>query len=169
MLTSRAGIKNKIKADYKINDLYKYFKEQNPELADRVTEKIYKEHLDKYTTLVIKNLLDGWVIKLPYGLGDIGIFKKKMKVGKLLKRNQLKLDYKKYRETGKKVFHLNEHRNGYRYRVAWINKRKTLGRYRGLYKFDATRRITRTLSNILQTDFSKDYIDEGNYYVNRKI
>ncbi len=61
-----------------------------------------------------------------------------MNISTLVKYKNLQLDYKIYNETGKKVYHLNEHRRGYRYKIKW-DKNTTIGfpytynEKRGLY------------------------------------
>jgi hypothetical protein len=63
-------------------------------------------------------LYDSETIKLPFKLGTLRIKKNKINYS----TNRLSIDWKTTLETGYKVLHLNEHRNGYRYRFYWNKK-----------------------------------------------
>jgi len=80
-------------------------------------------------SLILETLLnasDGF--KMPYGLGFV-------QIGKYMPKNyndtSLSVDYKTSKELGKKIYHLNEHSNGYKYRLYWSKIPRTFpDRYR---------------------------------------
>ncbi len=70
-------------------------------------------------------------------------------------KHLLRLNYKEYNSTGKKVYHLNENRNHYKYRWYWkMFKTNIHGKF--YYKFKACRFNTRKLAEVL-TNTDKDY------------
>lgn len=99
------------------------------------------------------------VFTLPFKLGNILVEKKKMPIGFLHSEGNLKLDYGIFRKTGKKVFHLNEHRRGYRYKFKWDKRGSGPIICKTVYRYIPTRTMKRRLAQILKTDFSKDYLE----------
>jgi len=53
---------------------------------------------------------------MPYGLGYICIVKYRPKS---LSKECLSIDYKASREYNKHIYHLNEHSDGYKFRLFW--------------------------------------------------
>ena len=96
---------------------------------------------------------------MPLRMGDLKVEKKKMPITSLLKYKKLKLDYKIYNQTGKKVYHLNEHRRWYRYQIKWNKQKSGPIINKKVYKFFPTRTINRRLAWILKNDFTKDYFE----------
>lgn len=87
---------------------------------------------------------------MPYGLGFIQIGKYETN----LKR--LSVDYKASKEYNKKIYHLNEHSNGYKFRLHWSRLPQTFpDRYR--YQLSLVRQNKRLLAQLI---FNKhDYIN----------
>ena len=91
--------------------------------------------------------------KMPYGLGMI-------QVGKYRPKNydskSLSVDYKASKEYDKRIYHLNEHSDGYKFRLYWSKIPKTFpDRYR--YQLNLVRANKRKLAQLI---FNKqDYID----------
>ena len=90
---------------------------------------------------------------MPYGLGYI-------QVGKYLPKQynaeSLSVDFKTSKELDKKIYHLNEHSNGYKYRLYWSKRPRTFpDRYK--YTLGFVRQNKRRLAQLI---FNKqDYID----------
>nr|DAH49752.1 MAG TPA: hypothetical protein [Caudoviricetes sp.] len=90
---------------------------------------------------------------MPCGLGYI-------QVGKYQPKNynskSLSIDYKLTREYGKVIYHLNEHSNGYKYRLHWSKVPMTFaGRYK--YQLCLVRANKRKLAQLI---FNKhDYLN----------
>jgi len=53
---------------------------------------------------------------MPYGLGYVQVVKYKPKT---YTDKSLSVDYKESKKYNKKIYHLNEHSNGYKYRLYW--------------------------------------------------
>lgn len=90
---------------------------------------------------------------MPYGLGFIQIGKYKPKH---MNDKSLSVDYKASNEYGKRIYHLNEHSNGYKYRLYWSKLPQTFpDRYR--YQLCFVRQNKRKLAQLI---FNKqDYLD----------
>jgi hypothetical protein len=78
---------------------------------------LYKRILEEMCRIILDTVLnssDGF--KMPYGLGFIQVGKY---LPKALNSKSLSVDYKASREYDKRIYHLNEHSNGYKYRLYW--------------------------------------------------
>lgn len=91
--------------------------------------------------------------KMPFGLGYIQIVKYKPKK---LNDKSLSVDYKASKEYDKRIYHLNEHSNGYKYRLYWSKLPKTFpDRY--IYQLCLVRTNKRKLAQLIFNRY--DYID----------
>lgn len=104
----------KNKKSYTIADIYRdYIKKNDVEL----NYARYKRIIDEFNKVVKEEILErSQPFKMPYGLGTICIAKYKPKS---YSDQSLSTDYKSTKEVGKRVYHLNEHSNGYKYRLYW--------------------------------------------------
>ena len=78
---------------------------------------LYKRILEEMCRIILDTVLnssDGF--KMPYGLGFMQVGKYRPKT---LSGESLSVDYKASREYDKRIYHLNEHSNGYKYRLYW--------------------------------------------------
>ena len=78
---------------------------------------LYKRILEEMCRIILDAVLnssDGF--KMPYGLGFMQVGKYRPKT---LSGESLSVDYKASREYDKRIYHLNEHSNGYKYRLYW--------------------------------------------------
>lgn len=91
--------------------------------------------------------------KMPYGLGLIQVVKYRPKS---LTPKSLSVDYKASKEYDKKIYHLNEHSDGYKFRLYWSKLPQTFpDRYR--YQLGFVRQNKRKLAQLI---FNKhDYIN----------
>ena len=116
--------------------------------------KLYKRIVDEMCTIILEHVLDGSEgFKMPYGLGFIQIGKYKPKT---LGPDSLSVDYKASKDYDKRIYHLNEHSNGYKYRLYWSKIPRTFpDRYK--YSLNLIRKNKRRLAQLI---FNKhDYID----------
>lgn len=152
-----------IAADYTTKDCYKLYK-KNVDKEVQVEYSDYMNILKSFNTKVKDTVLfNSSDIKLPCGLGRLRIKKFKLK---LYKKNKLRPDWQKTlslwernseaKKEKKLVYHLNEHRAGYAYRVYW-DKRYSKTRNKTYYHFKPSRKFARTLSEILKEKFEIDY------------
>lgn len=92
--------------------------------------------------------------KLPYGIGDFSINKKKRKTHKEYKgetRINLPIDWKKSREKGKIIYNFNHHTEGYFFGWSWFKDSARIKDV-NLWFFKPTRVTSRLLSHYLKTD-----------------
>ena len=138
------------KNSYTIRDMYKTYHKINKDVPyvrfKRILDECNKNILD-----IILNRSE--VFKMPYGLGTICIVKYKPKS---YSDQSLSTDYKSTKEVGKRVYHLNEHSNGYKYRLYWSKiPRMFSDRYK--YQLCMVRENKRHLAQLI---FNKqDYIN----------
>jgi len=140
------------KKDFGSNDVYKKYKEDViPEL--QVDKQLFRKICDEFNRMVIEEiLLNSEEVRLPYRLGTVRIKKSKMKYDD---KNKLKIDWAASRKLGKRIYHLNDHTGGYKYRFYWT---KGIIKNITAYSFIPTRTNTRTLASILKDkDRQLDY------------
>jgi hypothetical protein len=153
----------KHKAEYKLKDLYNYYTEkvhEDLQVPYSVYAKILKEFNLELVDLII-NHSEG--VKLPSNLGYIRVRKRKVD---LTKTNKLIPDWattnKLWKENpeakAKKqiIFHLNEHRGGYKYKIFWDRSKPKL-KHKSFYYFIPTRAFKRKLASVLKNNFEIDY------------
>ena len=149
----RKNRKTKVKAHYLAKDIYAYYKKTSiPELV--LPYKKWREILVDLNKAIMNNIIDeAQTIRMGCNIGRLRIRKHKMSFKDV---NNLRIDWEKTKKTGVKVYHLNEHRNGYRYRFYWVK-----GRIEGgtMYSFIPTRENKRRLAKVLKTDLTKDYYE----------
>ena len=119
-----------------------------------VDYELYKRILDEMCRIILDAVLnssDGF--KMPYGIGFMQVGKYRPKT---LSGESLSVDYKASREYDKRIYHLNEHSNGYKYRLYWSKIPRTFpDRYK--YQLSFVRQNKRRLAQLI---FNKqDYLD----------
>ena len=131
-------------------DSYKQYIKTN----DKIDYYTYRDVLKQFSEIIIQKLLyKSECIKLPYGLGYICIVKYKPK---RLDKHSLSIDYKLTEEYGKTIYHLNEHSEGYKYRLFWSKVPKTFPeRYK--YQLQLVRKNKRLLAQLIFKN--QDYIN----------
>lgn len=137
----------KNKKAYTFYDMYK-------ECPVNVPYSTYKAVLDCMCSVILHYVLelsDGF--KMPNGLGFIQIGKYKPKS---YNSKSLSVDYKTSKECDKRIYHLNEHSDGYKFRLHWSKVPMTFAdRYK--YQLNLVRANKRYLAQLI---FNKqDYID----------
>lgn len=115
---------------------------------------LYKRILEEMCRIILNAVLDSSDgFKMPFGLGFIQVGKY---LPKALNNKSLSVDYKASREYDKRIYHLNEHSNGYKYRLYWSKIPRTFpDRYK--YQLCFVRQNKRRLAQLI---FNKqDYLD----------
>ena len=132
------------KKDFGSNDVYTHYKNTViPEL--QVDKQKFRKICDEFNKLFIDEILvNSEEMRLPYRLGTVRIKKSKMKYDD---KNKLKIDWAASRKLGKRIYHLNDHTGGYKYRFYWT---KGIVKNITAYSFIPTRTNTRTLAGILK-------------------
>lgn len=135
------------KNSYTFRDMYKT-------MPIDVDYSVYKRVLDEMCNVILEHVLDASEgFKMPYGLGLIQIVKYQPKS---LNSKSLSVDYKASKEYNKKIYHLNEHSDGNKFRLYWSKIPKTFpDRYK--YQLSLVRQNKRRLAQLI---FNKhDYIN----------
>lgn len=114
----------------------------------------YKRILDEMCKVILNHILNGSDgFKMPYGLGFIQIGKYRPKS---YTNKSLSVDYKASKEIGKRIYHLNEHSDGYKYRLHWSKVPQTFpDRYK--YQLCLVRANKRKLAKLIFN--KKDYLN----------
>ncbi len=146
------GLKiRKNKKSYTILDMYKPFIEETGIDIPYSTFKTILTECNKEILNVLQNKSDGF--KMPFGLGYIRIVKYKPKS---MTDKSLSVDYKASKEYNKRIYHLNEHSDGYKFRLYWSKLPQTFpNRYK--YQLCFTRKNKRDLAQLIFNKY--DYID----------
>ena len=132
---------------YTFRDMYKT-------MAAEIPYKLYTAILHTMCQIILEHVLErSEGFKMPYGLGFIQVGKY---LPKQLTPKSLSIDYKATREYGKKIYHLNEHSDGYKYRLYWSKIPQTFpDRYK--YQLSFVRQNKRRLAKLIFD--KKDYLD----------
>jgi hypothetical protein len=136
---------NKVQKPYNLRELYEHYI-QTVETSSpyAITYQEFMRITEDYLKQVSEGLLSGkGVFKVPHNLGYIDITKKKVNINRLKR-----IDWKATVETGKTIYHLNEHSNGFDYRIEW--SRIGAAKNAKLYVFVATRKMKRTLAKLIK-------------------
>ena len=130
------------------------FRDMYKKIDVDVDYELYKRILDEMCIIILESVLErSEGFKMPFGLGFIQIGKYKPKS---LTEKSLSVDYKASAEYNKKIYHLNEHSDGYKYRLFWSKIPRTFpDRYK--YQLGFVRKNKRKLAQLI---FNKqDYLD----------
>lgn len=141
----------KNKKSYTISDIYhSYIKERGIDMP----YLRFKRILSKFNQNILEALQDrSEGFKMPYGLGYVQVVKYKPKT---YTDKSLSVDYKESKKYNKKIYHLNEHSNGYKYRLYWSKLPQTFpDRYK--YNLSFVRQNKRRLAQLIFKN--QDYIN----------
>jgi len=148
---------NRIKGAKTLKDAYKDYTEELPETsAFNVEYKLYRNICEAYNKKISEYILNAGEITFPYRLGSLRIKKTRMNYSN---KNHMRPDWKKTKELGKTVYHLNDHTDGFRFRWAWDKSNMTsVGKK--MYAFYPTRTNKRALAQLLKDeDKNVDYFE----------
>ena len=133
----------KNKHSYTIVDIYKAYTKQ---YDTNVPYFCFKAIMDMFNQNVKESILNrSEVFKMPYGLGYLAVTKYEPKT---YTNKSLSIDYKSSKEEGKIIYYLNEHSNGYKFRLYWSKIPKTfIDRYK--YQLSLVRENKRYLAKLI--------------------
>ena len=112
-------------------------------VSEDVFRSIIKDYIDYISNDIIFKAKE---FKVPFGLGYIYVLKTKPN---LLTTRRFRIDFVGSRELGKKVYHLNEHSDGYNYTFHW-DREKLIGYLPYLYEFKMNRTNKRLLASAIK-------------------
>ena len=137
------------------------FRDMYKSLPVDVPYSVYKRILQSMCEIILDKVLnssDGF--KMPYGLGfiQIGKYKPKTYTGK-----SLSVDFKASKEFGKRIYHLNEHSDGYKFRLHWSKIPQTFpDRYK--YQLSLVRVNKRKLAKLIFNNHDYININDIQFY-----
>ena len=139
-----------VKQSYTISDIF----EEYHKIDKDMPYVRFKRILGQFNTNLRHLLLEGSEgFKMPYRLGYLQIVKYKPKT---YTDKSLSVDYKTSKELNKKIYHLNEHSDGYKYRFYWSKNTNTIP---DIYKYQV-QLVRKNKRDLAQLIFNKhDYIN----------
>ena len=147
---------NKTVHPYVFEDMYKQYIKDIPEDSPcYVTFKEYTTINNLFWKEISHNIIDeGRVFHMPFNLGDTYVNKIKLDYNK----DRLPINWQLTTQTGKVIYNLNEHSEGYRYELKW-NKKVCMFQNNYLYKLIYTRANKRKLAKNIKSKHT-DYFEE---------
>jgi len=164
LIQRKAGRHN---ADYKLADMYKVYAETSKNPVDY---KLYKKLcLAINEQVATKIVTEPFMFIIPYRMGNISVRKYKIKYKERTLPNgqvlpNFPVDWKETKKLweeepelkGKKVvYYLNEHSNGYRFKIVW-NPITSKIKHKDLLAFAPLRKMSRRLAQTVINDASFD-------------
>lgn len=138
---------------------YKNFKSEKPEID--ISFEDWKKIVYGFNKMFIEHMLEtGEKLKLPNGLGEFAINKKKRVRVTVVDGKEyinLPIDWQKTREKGKYIYNFNYHTEGYFFGWKWF-KRSCRFKFSDLWLFKATRQNSRLISHYLKVDEKYQHI-----------
>lgn len=136
------------KQSYTTYDIY-----NNYDKRDQIPYSTFRNIVDKLNDSILSVLQNGQNYKLPCSLGTVQIVKYKPKE---YNKHSLSIDFNESKKLDKRIYHLNEHSNGYKYRLYWSKQPFSFtNRYK--YQLCFTRANKRQLAQLIFNN--KDYLD----------
>lgn len=133
-------------------EAFKNFKASYPKI--KISYDQFSKILRTCNEMIIENVLEtGEKFRLPHGFGDIAIHKWKPKRWRTrpdgVQFNNLSIDWKKTKELGKHVYHLNYHTSGYKFRWVWFRGKASF-KHKDIFSFKPNRVPSRKLAQYLK-------------------
>lgn len=146
--------KNKYSNSYTFKDMYnEYIKDKGSNGPYYVSYNTYVQICSKYWKKAAESIIEGDSVRLGYRLGEIKVVKLKLNIS----QKKLPIDWVNTVKYGKVIYHLNEHTNGYTYKIYW-NKKNCNVKYLYCYGFKMTR-IKRDICKLVK-DKQIDYFEK---------
>jgi hypothetical protein len=145
---------NRIKSPYCLSDFYKeYIKDIEEDSPYYVTFKEYTAINNLFWKEISHAIIDeGRVFHMPFNLGDTYVDKVKLDYN-----NRLPINWQLTTQTGKVIYNLNEHSEGYKYELKW-NKKVCMFQNNYLFKLIYTRANKRKLAKNIKSK-TTDYFE----------
>lgn len=147
---------------------YLRFIAENKVSEQELPYKKYCKNLEVCNWMYIEYALrTGSKVYLPFGFGSIAVNKKKLKLYKEYKGKKyvnLRVDWFKTKQLKKKVYHTNEHSDGYNFRWMWFPNDSRL-HLTDLYVFKPGRYPGRTINTYIRNpnfQYKDLYLEHSN-------
>lgn len=145
---------NKVQEPYTFADTYpNYIADKEPGSLYYVTYKEYVDICSTFYKMISKAIIDDSIrFKLPFGLGELFIRKKKNKT-----TGKLPIDWPLTVQYGKRVYNLNEHSLGFGYKFFWTKPCRIKNKF--MYRLVLTRSNKRYLAKAIKQN-GKDFLEK---------
>ena len=141
-------------------EVFKKFQEKHPEETVSYTEWCNILYTFNYAFRDYC-LETGHKIKFPYGFGEFCITKYKPKRFKITPQGQevigLPVDWKRTREVGKKIYHMNFSTEGFKFRWYWDNRQARFAKAE-IWSFKPSRVSSRLIKHYIEQDYQHKYL-----------
>lgn len=148
------------KKEYRTNSKENYdrFLKVNKLTEEEIPFDKWKQNLSVCNWMFIEYALrTGMKVTLPFGFGPLAVNKKMLKRFKEYKDSEgntkkvvnLRIDWAKTKKLGKKVYHTNEHTDGYNYKWKWFSEDAKFY-LSDLYVFNPGRYASRAINKYLK-------------------
>lgn len=147
--------KNRVQNPYTLPDMYeRYIQEYS--VIYKVDYSVFVKIVSEFYKQVMEEVLyNAKSFKLPFRMGRLMVVKTKVNLDHL---NARLMDWQKAVQVGKRVYHLNEHSNGYKYYFFW-NKSDCIIENAFFYRLIPTRANKRLLAKLIKSG-DYDYFEK---------
>jgi hypothetical protein len=153
----------RVKVDWRMASkaTYRQFCEENPEIKLSYVEfqNIIYSFNEGFRDYLMETGMKG---KLPWGFGDFAVTKRKPRIKKILEDGSeiisLPVDWKKTREAGKKIYHLNSHTEGFKFSIKWFLDSRRF-KYSEIWTFKPSRTTSRLIRHYIQQGHQHRYYE----------
>lgn len=145
-------------------EVFKRFQEKHPNI--KISYRKWCDVIYSFNYGFRDYLLEtGKKVPFPCGFGHFAVCKFKPKRTKLVDGQEyisLPVDWKKTREHGKKIYHLNYDTEGFKFRWLWF---RTSARFQsaGVWNFKPSRVTSRLLKHYISEGYQHKYLEWKNY------
>lgn len=151
------------KVDYRSTskEVFKNFKLKHPEVNLNYLEwcNILYSFNSGFRDLCLET---GFRLKFPYGLGEFCITKWKPKKKKILDSGleviNLPVDWKKTKQMGKKIYHMNFDTGGYKFRWLWVQSSARFY-FSSVWNCKPSRVSSRLITHYLKQKYDSKYLE----------
>jgi len=146
--------KNVIQEPYVFKDMYiHYISDKDKDSPYYVTYSEYVDICSIFYQMIVKAIIDDGIrFKLPFGLGEIFVLKRKVKYN-----NKMPIDWATTLKEGKRIYNLNEHTSGFGYKFFWTKPYKIKNKF--MYRLVLTRANKRYLAKAIKKN-KMDYFEQ---------
>lgn len=120
-----------------------------------INRHVFRDIINDYFKYLASEIIDkGRDVRIPARLGYLCVVKNKPTK---LNSKYLQVDFKETKKISKRVFHMNEHSDGYKYKFKW-SKLSMILALKNLYELKMTRANKRYLATVIKSK-KQDYIE----------
>lgn len=120
-----------------------------------ITYEKFKQIIYTFSYYLRDHILEtGEMIKLPFGMGELSINKRKTRRVNKYNKIILPIDWVATKKNGFKTYNFNDHTEGYKFRWIWFRGKARFG-YALMWVFKPSRTTSRLLAKYLKQPNSK--------------